>query len=231
MLQNITLSKKLIGSFGLILVLLSIVSTVSFFTINNSSENFSTYRGLARDTNLMGRVQANMLMIRMNVKDFIITGSDKDRQQYAEYVEKTTTFMEEAHKEINNPEREVLVDKADSALKKYEKGFAKVEEAKVERNKLVNDILNVKGPFMENTLTEILLSAEKDADMTASFYSALSMKHLLLGRLYMAKFLDENKQAQVDRVNEEFEKMQKESGHPGERIAESSTPPMVGRSD
>ena len=208
MLQNITLSKKLIGSFGLILLLLVIVSTVSYFTIDSASENFSTYRGLARDTNLMGRVQANMLMVRMNVKDFIITGSDKDLKQYADYKEKTAEFMGEAHKEIQNPDRAHLVDKADSALKEYEEGFKKVETAKDERNRLVNDILNVKGPFMENTLTEILLSAEKDKDMTASFYSALSMKHMLLARIYMAKFLDENKQVQVDRVNEEFEKMQ-----------------------
>lgn len=208
MLENITLSKKLTGGFGVILILLTLVSAVSYFAIGNSSENFTSYRGLARDTNLMGRVQANMLMVRMNVKDFIITGSDKDRQQYAEYVKKTQEFLEEAQNEIQSPERAQLVDKADRALKEYEQGFARVEEARDVRNGLVDDVLNVKGPFMENTLTEILVSAEKDEDMSASFYAALSMKHLLLGRLYMAKFLDENKKTHVDRVNEEFGKMQ-----------------------
>ena len=208
MLKNLTLSQKLTGGFGVVLLFLIVVSSVSYVTIEGASESFSTYRGLARDTNLMGRVQANMLMVRMNVKDFIITGSDKDREQYADFLKKTTEFMEEARGEIKNPERARLVNTADSALKKYGKGFEKVEEAKEIRNRLVNDILDVKGPFMENTLTEILVSAEKDSDMSASFYAALSMKHLLLGRLYMTKFLDENHPAQVDRVNEEFKKMQ-----------------------
>ena len=204
-----SLSKKLGFGFIFILILLAIVSFISYSTIDSASDNFVTYRGLARDTNLMGRVQANMLMVRMNVKDFIITGSDKDKKQYADYVGKTTGFMEEAQKEIQNPTRARLVDQADDALKDYEEAFKKVEKAKDVRNDLVHKILDIKGPLMENTLTEILESAERDKDMTASFYAALSMKHLLLARLYMAKFLDENNQSHVNRVHEEFKKMQR----------------------
>ncbi|MCP4754943.1 MAG: methyl-accepting chemotaxis protein [Proteobacteria bacterium] len=203
-----SLAKKLGFGFSFILLLLAVVSVISYTTIDSASEGFTTYRGLARDTNLVGRVQANMLMVRMNVKDFIITGSDKDKEQYADYVKKTTGFMEEAQREIQNPKRAHLVDQADNALKDYEEGFVKVEKARDVRNTLVHDFLDVKGPFMENTLTEILVSAKKDNDMSASYYAALSMKHLLLGRLYMAKFLEENLQARVDRVNEEFGKMQ-----------------------
>ncbi len=209
MFKDMSLAKKLIIGFGIVLILLSVVSGVSYSTISNSSDSFSTYRGLAKDTNLMGRVQANMLMIRMNVKDFIITGSEQDKEQYTEYLKLTNGFMEEAQNDIQNSERARLVDQVDNSLKDYGKGFIKIEEARDARNSLVNNILNVKGPFMEKTLTNILDSAEKDRDMGASYHSALSMKHLLLGRLYMAKFLDENQQNQVDRVYEEFSGMQK----------------------
>ncbi len=208
MLKNMSLAKKLFFGFGIVLLLLATVSGISYYTIDNSSKDFVTYRGLARDSNLMGRVQANMLMVRMNVKDFIITGSDKDKRQYADYEKKTMGFLAEAKKEIRNPVRAGLVKKADEALETYKTGFQKVEKAKGERNDLVFNFLNVKGPFMENTLTEILESAEKDADAKASFHAAIAMKHLLLARLYMAKFLDENRQNHVDRVREEFKKMQ-----------------------
>ena len=209
MFKEMSLAKKLGFGFSMILALLIVVSTVSFFTIESASSEFVNYRGLARDTNLMGRVQANMLMVRMNVKDFIITGSDKDKKQYADYVKKTRVFTAEAKREIQNPERARLVEKASSSLVDYEEGFKKVEKARDVRNQLVNKFLNIKGPFMENTLTEILESAEKDKDMSAAYYTAISLKHLLLGRLYMAKFLDENEQSHVDRVKEEFSKMQK----------------------
>ncbi len=72
---------------------------------------------------------------------------------------------------------------------------------------MVNEILNVNGPVMEKALTDIMVSAHDDGDVTASYYSGLAMKHLLLARLYMAKFLDTNDQSAVNRVHEEFEKM------------------------
>ncbi len=209
MLKNMTLAKKLGIGFTSVLFLLTVLSIVAFVTINSASGNFKEYRALARDTNLMGRVQANMLMIRMNVKNFIITGSDKDKQQFGDYVEKTEAFLAIAQQEIGNIKRAGLVDLADDSLKEYKAGFNLVIEAKEERNRLVYTILDKKGPFMENTLTEILISAENDGDMSAAFFSSLAMKHLLLGRLYMAKFLDSNAQNHVDRVNEEFDKMQK----------------------
>lgn len=208
MLKNLSLSKKMTTGFSAVLLLLVVVALVAFFTISSASENFKTYRGLARDTNLMGRLQANMLMVRMNVKDFIITGSEKDKQQYNDYAVKTDGFVKEAHAEITHPERAQMVDKIDQALITYEKSFDKVIEFKDERNHLVRGILDKKGPFMENTLTEILETADRDKDSVASFRAALAMKHLLLGRLYMVKFLDTNQQTHVDRVKEEFEKMQ-----------------------
>jgi len=122
MFKDMTLSRKLSLGFGFVLLLLAVVSLISFTTIESASKEFMTYRGLARDTNLMGRVQANMLMVRMNVKDFLITGSDKDKEEYAGYVKLTTGFMDEAKKSIQNPERAALVQQAATALKDYEKG-------------------------------------------------------------------------------------------------------------
>ena len=75
MLNNMTLAKKLILGFALILVLLIVVGGVGYNALETAGKGFSSYRSLAKQTNLSGRVQANMLMVRMNVKDFIITGS------------------------------------------------------------------------------------------------------------------------------------------------------------
>ena len=208
MFKNMLLAKKLIIGFGIVLIALIAVSGISYNTIDNASKDFTLYRELARHTNLLGRLQANMLMVRMNVKDFIITGSDKDKKQYNDYVEKTSGFIEEAHREIQNPERSRLVDKADSALKDYEEGFEKVVKARDLRNELFNTLVAV-GPVAVNTLTDVLDSAKKDNNMTASYYAAIAMKHLILGRLCVMKFLDDNAQASLDRAKQEFVLMQK----------------------
>jgi len=199
------LSSKLSIGFGAVLGLLLILAGTAFWALQNSSNGFSLYRGLARDTNLSGRLQANMLMVRMNVKDFIITGSDQDIKQFDEYFNKMREFMTIAQSEIQKPDRAKLIDAADEEVENYGKHFSEVKELRVERNHYVNDILNVNGPQMERNLTKILTTAERDNDMDAAFRSGLALRGLLLARLYVIKFLDDNSQASVDRVHKEIE--------------------------
>ena len=192
MFKALKLSTKLIVGFTSIVILLLIISLFSYLTINDSGKNFSAYRSLAKETNLSGRIQANMLMVRMNVKDYIITGSDLDLEQYKDYVKKTNTFITQGYREIKDPVRADELKKITDLMEDYEGQFKKVIKARKERNALVNGVLVGNGRDMENTLTEILVSAEKDNDMKASYHSALSLKHLLLARLYMVKFFESN---------------------------------------
>lgn len=208
-IKNMTLRFKLMAGFITVLGLLVIVSLIGFAALNKASHGFSQYREMARDANLAGRLQANMLMVRMNVKDFIITGSDKDKQQYKEYLGKMEGFLATAQSEINAPGRANKIDQVEEAHVDYNNGFVKVTTLMDSRNKLVNDVLDVNGPLMEKSLTQIMESAEQDGDTSAAFNSGIAMKHLLLGRIYMAKFLDTNQKDAVDRVHSEFDKVRK----------------------
>lgn len=209
MFKNMSVGKKIWLGFGSIQVLLVVVALVGYFSLNKGSNGFTQYREMARDTNLSGRLQANMLMVRMNVKDFLITRSDKDYEEFQNYWNKMEQFQKEAQKEIQNPKRAAKIDEVEELLKNYKQGFANVVEFMRQRDQAVNEILNVKGPFMENTLSKIMESADRDKDMLAAFNTGISLKHLLLARLYMAKYLDTNDKKAVDRVAEEFDKMHK----------------------
>ncbi len=208
MFKNLTVRTRMTIGFGTVIGVLIIVGFVAYNALTTASDGFTEYRGLARITNESGRVQANMLMVRMNVKDFQITGSEKDKEQYNEYFNKTHELADVAKGDIHDPEQEKIIDNIIAELENYNSGFQKIMKFREERDKRVYNVLDVKGPFMENTLTEIMVTAERDRDMTAAFNSGIAMKHLLLARLYMAKFLDTNDEKAVERVNEEFAKMQ-----------------------
>lgn len=206
-MKNLTLKKKLVAAFASVLSLLLIVALEGFLTLKDSSKGFGEYREMARDTNLAGRLQANMLIVRMSVKNYLISGSEQALKTFNNRWEKMSEFQAQAQEEIQAPNRAEKIDKIEEALEKYRAGFEQVIVLKETRNKLVNKVLNIKGPVMEKSLTEIMVSANRDGDLTAAYYAGLSMKHLLLARLYMAKFLDTNEKAAVDRVKEEFGKM------------------------
>jgi len=206
--KNRSIRCKLALGFGTVLFIMILVAGIGYFAMNSGQEGFMEYRGLARDTNLSGRVQANMLMVRMNVKDFIITNSEKDKQQYNDYWNKVQGFMAEAKREIQQPERAKLVASASKLLTEYNAGFQELVKIQAERNDLVTNTLDKKGPFMEKALTAILETANRDQDMVAAFNAGLCLKHLMLARLYQAKFLASNEMKHRDRVHQEYGKMQ-----------------------
>lgn len=207
--SKMTIGKKIALGFTTFLVLLAIVGGEGFFALRNATKGFTGYREMARDSNLMGIIQVNMLMLRIHVKDYLITGHDHDLKDFSNYWEKIQALQAQAQRNIHKPERTAAIEMVETELDNYRSGFDRVTTSMNERNRIVNNTLNIKGPIMENALTDIMSSAHDDQNMTAAYYAGLTTRHLLLARLYMAKFLDINDQKHVDRVHDEFEKMEK----------------------
>jgi methyl-accepting chemotaxis protein len=204
MLKKLKLAMKIGGGFGLVILLLIIISIVSWRGLSGVVDGFVEYRALARDTNLAGRLQSDMLMLRLNVKDFIITQSEKDVRQYREYYAQMSEALAEAHDEIQNPERAALIDEFSEDIVKYDEVFKEVVDLYRQRDMLVNEVLNKQGPVMEEKLSRIMRSAKEDDDAEAAYVSGQALRHLLLGRLYVVKFLDTNAVKDRERVENEF---------------------------
>ncbi|WP_462269868.1 HAMP domain-containing methyl-accepting chemotaxis protein [Desulfobacter sp.] len=204
--KNLSLKMKLVGGFSTVMGLLLIVAAVGFMALNEASSGFEEYRGMAIGSNTGGRVQANLLSAQISAISFINTGSDASLDEFAKRWKTLLELHNIAQEQITKPEWSSVIKEISSNLDLYQKGFDQIVAYRNHRNKLVDDVLDVNGPLLENSLTEIMISANKDGDMTASYYTGLAMKHLLLARLYMSKFLDTNDQSAVDRVHEEFEK-------------------------
>ncbi len=211
-MKKLTLVKKILLGFVSLSLLIILISFVSWAAIQKSSDGFKDYRGLARDTNLAALLQTNMLMVRMSVKNFLISGLDKDKEGYDEHLVKMQALLSEAKKEIQKPERAKIVVAIDQEVAGYEKAFEQVVEWRKERNDYVNNILNVNGVEAERSLSKIQTTAKEDGDHLATYYASLSLKHLLLARLYVFKFLDSNDPSSYQRAVEEFSRMDESMG-------------------
>jgi methyl-accepting chemotaxis protein len=198
------LRTKILLGFIALVVVFAIAIVISLLALETAAAGFEEYRGLARDTNLSGRLQANMLMVRMNVKDFIITHSDTDIQQYDDYYELMSTFLAEAQSSIENPDRAKLVDEADEKVQEYDSYFDQLKEHAAEVDRGVAEVLDVIGPKIEQNLTRIINSAQTDGDTVAAANAAQALRSLLLGRIYVIKFLKDNLPADATRVESEF---------------------------
>jgi methyl-accepting chemotaxis protein len=202
-LKNIRIAKKIGGGFGAVLLLLLIIGGVGFISLQDVGSMFNDYRGLARQTNEYGRIQANLLMTRMGVKDFIIQGDKAAITSVRERAKATEQIIVGTRKLTTDDTDLAVISEMEKELKAYQGAFDKVVAFQAERNKLVAT-LDGYGPQLERKVTEIMNSAYADGDSQSAFETAQVLRELLLARLYVIKFLESNAQAAYERATKEF---------------------------
>ncbi|KLN59162.1 hypothetical protein WH96_19350 [Kiloniella spongiae] len=205
---------------GAILSFLIAVSISSYIALSRANEEFDSYRALARETNQMGRIQANLLSARLGVKDYIIKNSDEAAQNVRDRAEATEKIIQKSKTLFKNKEHLKTIVGAIEQIALYRSSFEEVTLLVKKRNQLVEQLNNI-GPKSEQTLTKIMKSAFEDGDATAAYRAGVSMRHLLLARLYSNRFLVDNLQDSANRSNQELNSFKQTSE---EMLAELQNP-------
>jgi len=204
MLKNLSIGQKLIAGFAVVLVLGIVIAGFGYNAISNSSDGFGEYRSFARNANLAGRIQAMVLYNRMNFKSYMGSNSVEDQKKFEKRQAEMQKFIAEAKVQITDAERAAIINKIGKSADLYGDTFKSVVKLINSRNDAVQVKMESIGPKTEKLLTSIMDSAKKDRDMTAAYNSAQAVKHLLLMRLYVMKYLDTNSEAASERVTGEF---------------------------
>lgn len=204
MFKRMKLTTQLSSSFGAMLVLMSVLAGIAYIGLNTAYSNFVEYRGLARDSNLAGRVQANLLIVRLDALKYLKQQSPENVNDFNKRLALLKTLLNEASLEIEQPTRAPLIKSAIISIREYEEGFNKVQEYFQHRNEIVKNSLDPNGLQMRKNVTDIITSAYKDNDTQATYYASRAQEQLLLGRLYVTKFLVTNLDSDYQRAKQEF---------------------------
>ncbi|WP_440876592.1 response regulator [Thalassotalea sp. PLHSN55] len=212
-MQKLSLSIKIYIGFGFLLFLTLLIASTGYSSLENAESAFKEYRALARETNVDGRVQANMLMANIAVKNFVIDASPKNIEIVQQRAQTTLDMIAKAQVLANhNTERRVLLAELESELLRYLDEFKVVTELQVKRDDWVENKLNVLGPQIEKKLTLVLSKAVDADDDHSTVTASLTLRNLLLGRLYANRFLLDNKIANRTRAMSEFREMEVNAG-------------------
>lgn len=127
-----------------VIISLSVLSTLIFAGVKFG---FSKYRSTAIGTNLLGRIQANILEARLSAMKFIRTGERKHQESFEKRLRVSSEIIQDtfqyASKDVEPQLREV-----DQLLTKYNEGFGKIVVFKMNRNKVVYEELDKYGPVI-----------------------------------------------------------------------------------
>jgi methyl-accepting chemotaxis protein len=211
-MNKLKLSMKIGGGFGFILTLLLIVAYFSWNGLDTASDGINEYDRRANNSNLVAKLQEEMLQVRMKVKDFMINHNDKDQQVYKEHMTALQKELDEAKGRIKNPERAARITKIKQGVDTYQTAFEKLIVEIKEGDRIINDVLRSLGPAMQGSINEIMTSAKNDQDAEATAKAALATQHMLLARLYAQKFLATADEKDAELVVAENGKMQEVLG-------------------
>ncbi|QKF67882.1 MCP-domain signal transduction protein [Arcobacter venerupis] len=204
MFNNLTIRIKLILSFSVIIGLIVLLAVYSIYATNKSSDGFTEYRGIAKSSVLASRVQANMLMMRLSVLNYINNQSSADLEKFSDYLDNSKSFINEAKSDIKDTNNNLLLKNMDSSLDTYKESFLQVVELMKKRDNILTNNLNVNGKKVENALTSIILKNQEKNRIDLSFEYSKILKDFLLCRLYTMKFLESNSKNDYERILSEF---------------------------
>lgn len=205
MLKNIPAQHKIIAGFAAIAALLITVSLVNFRVMDHAAQGFSYYREMARDGNMAGDLQAHLLMMRMAMKDFIIRGQNTSLQEYDQHKQRLHQSLALAQRDITDPVRAAHIDEIARDLEFYTESFDRLVGIREQRNAIVENVLDLHGPAIENYLVKLVTLSAENNDVLAVITANRALQHTLLARLHVFKFLVNHDADMARRVTMEFD--------------------------
>lgn len=188
--MHMTVGKKIGFGFSVLVVMLIGLGSFSFYTSQFAQKGFSSFKTMS----LTGRVQANILMMRLHALKFFDGGSKKSIDLFWERSEKVDRFLNQTLDVVEGEKRRGYLNSIQESLKVYRSKFTKLEKMFKDREILVNGEYGVNnlGPQIEKKFSKIMQSAYEDNDPSAAYFTAEALRVLLIARLRVLKYLDNN---------------------------------------
>ncbi|MBV7317274.1 methyl-accepting chemotaxis protein [Shewanella sp. NIFS-20-20] len=205
MLSSLKLGQQLSVSFITILALMLVVSVVGYVGLSKGVDNFTEYRELAKNSNITGTLNAELLQTRLAVVEFL-------QKQENQQVEIAMAGLNSIDKQMSylltteaDPNRIKEIKESQSFIATYKEKFNEIVKDFNISNQIINDQLEPSGEAMSQAMIELIALASNSQDIDALSNAANVQQKLLLARLYTTKFIRSDDDQDLERAQQELE--------------------------
>jgi methyl-accepting chemotaxis protein len=203
-LSNLKIGPKITIGFGIVLAILLGIAGLAYFNLASLDADFAELSRQADVTDLAASLEKDLTNMQLAASLYIRRNSPENQE---ELLGETAAFGETlraAQQATIDPERTAILDEVIGKEHEYLGAMNQVIDLMDRRDHLVYEVLNPTGQKVREAITEINESAHRDGDYLSANYAGMVQEDLLLARLYVAKFLDTNDTADMDRVESEL---------------------------
>jgi methyl-accepting chemotaxis protein len=199
--NNLKIGTRLGVGIGLLLVLLTLIALAAYISLTGAKGNFAQYRQLARETKTAANWNGDLLTVRLNVKTFLIEGTDAARQGVDGAMKVLTDEISSDGQVFVSPEDATAVSEMTDMVSTYGSTFIQVADqqaAAAAAAKAMDEL----GPKMAAQFDKIIEDAKTAGNTEIAVKAADARRNMLLMRLANAKY-------RIGNVPEDAEKVRK----------------------
>lgn len=213
MLESWSIAKRINSGYSVALLVVVLVSTLAFIAVLQLGSVFAEYRHTSRGNLLMAAYVEDLFEARIAAFKYRISPTAEAREEVLSNIEEITSDTQAAQVLSDTPVIAEEVAAISSMASSYASAFTEMTVLQDQHTGFVEELYAV-GTAARKTLSAVMSSAHDDADIEAAFYAGLAQQELLLGRIYMERFLLQNTEAgykktitRISKAQEDVEKL------------------------
>lgn len=187
--RNCRITTKVGGGYGLLIVLLSLITAVAYFGIDGASDNFDRYSHLADQTSEIAGIQTEILEARVEALRFLANSDEKLVNIASNKFNAAYTKLDEVAAGVTNTDKMNIITSLKENIGAYRNALDAFGKKHIQVNNIFENSLNTFGPEAEHSLTQVIGVAETSGDSFLAVHAGSAMRHLLLGRIAALKFV------------------------------------------
>lgn len=190
------LTTKIILGFSSILLLLVLVGGIARFGFQDATHGFEQYENTSEDSNLLGRIQANMLLVRLAARTFIMEHHDESLRVYKTRYETLAKLLDEAKRDsdMNDQDTGEKLQNIINMVTEYDKMFHQLVRLVHERDRVVKEAIFPTAKAMRKDMSDIVTWVRNENNANALLVAGETQEILLDANIYVTRYLVTNLQ-------------------------------------
>ncbi len=201
---KLNLRAQIMLGFGVVVLILAVVSSAGYWAFTNISENVDAYVRRARLSTMIRQVDHDVLDLRRYVREYGILGKTEDAQAAREGIDALRWHLDLTLKTVVNPERRSRLQDVSKTFDTYTATFDQLVKLKSEQKKLLSDTLDPMGEQLSNDLQVLIDSTVKASRVEQARRFDSILEHGLYVRLYANKMIGRRDRTYIDKVKSEL---------------------------
>ncbi len=208
LISKLGIRQKLYAGFGVVGALLAVIGVAGMLSLSQARNTFGAFQNIAGDALLAAELNGDMAKILQRSMQYFSTRDGNHLQAVTEFIVEMKQGLEVAATELEQPESRATVATMQADIAAFETGFFRVRDLYTERDDLVQNAIAPEGTAIRIGITEHLEWVASRGDADVIIMTSEMQQHFLLARVYLWRFLTENKPEQIARVAQEIATMQ-----------------------